>query len=219
PTVRKFVAKEFRRTNINGPTIDNFVLELDNGLRTNWNKAAAEVFTKHFRSMEGHQNYKSKDVYEAFMSHLTQMKRDYERQGRKKSIEEADDDRRARRLARRQAAFRDIFRNHPGPLGELAEFIRRLTLECMSGDETGSGDKAHRKFYKTRVKWRSQELTEFLNLLSAWHLCGRYLGGGKYSPGIFPHSRYSTNRIDTVLKPDGATFQFPINWYDPAWLE
>lgn len=122
-------------------------------------------------------------------------------------------------MQRRIEAFRDIFRNHPGPLGELAEFIRRLTLECMSGDETGSGDKAHRKFYKTRVKWRSQELTEFLNLLSAWHLCGRYLGGGKYSPGIFPHSRYSTNRIDTVLKPDGATFQFPINWYDPAWLE
>ncbi|KAJ3885158.1 hypothetical protein GG344DRAFT_70781 [Lentinula edodes] len=222
-TVRKSVAKEFRRTNINGPTIDNFVLELDNGLRTNWNKAAAEVFTKHFRSMEGHQNYRSKDVYEAFISHLTQLKRDYERQGKNKSIEEADDDRRARRLARRQArrieAFRDIFRYHPGPLGELAELIRRLTLECMSGDETGSGDKAHRKFYKTKVKWRSQELTEFLNMLSAWHLCGRYLGGGKYSPGIFPHSRYSTNRIDAVLKPDAATSQFPINWYDPAWLE
>ncbi|KAJ3822679.1 hypothetical protein F5880DRAFT_1483641 [Lentinula raphanica] len=92
--------------------------------------------------------------------------------------------------------------------------MRRLTIDCMSGDETGSDG----KFYKTTVEWRSQELTDLLNLLSAWYIGERYLGGGKYSPGDLPRPRYPSNRVERVLQPDAATSQLPINWYNSVWL-
>ncbi|KAJ3717022.1 hypothetical protein C8R42DRAFT_644937 [Lentinula raphanica] len=123
-----------------------------------------------FRSREGYGGYRnSKDVYAAFMGHLAQLKRDYERQGNTKSSKEKDDDQRARRLARRHI------------------FIRHLTVECMSGDETGLDG----KFYQTTVEWGSQESADFLSLLSAWYIGERSLGGGKYSLGELPRPQYS----------------------------
>ncbi|KAJ3727948.1 hypothetical protein C8R42DRAFT_717377 [Lentinula raphanica] len=220
-TVSQGTLRDFKNKIHKGPTIENFVLQLDGGKRTRWNKDAAEAFCKYFRSREGFEGYQRKDIYEAFMGHITQLKRAYERQGNAKSSQEKEDDQRARRLARRQTLlqrrmdmFARIYHYHKGPLGELAQFIRRLTLECMSGDETGSDG----KFYKTPVQWRSQELTDFLNLLSAWYMSERYLGGGKYSPGELPRPRYSSNRVDRVLQPDAATSQLPTNWYNPLWL-
>ncbi|KAJ3910765.1 hypothetical protein F5877DRAFT_87081 [Lentinula edodes] len=112
--------------------------------------------------------------------------------------------------------FYRIYRYHRGPLGELSRFIKRLTPECVSGDETGPDGKT---YYKTKVEWRSQELTDFLDLLSSWYTCERYLGGGKYSPGELPRPRYPSNRVDTVLIPEAAPSQLPINWYNSAWLE
>ncbi|KAJ3848897.1 hypothetical protein EV368DRAFT_86088 [Lentinula lateritia] len=220
-TVSPGTIKDFANSRHDGPTVQNFVLQLHHGRRTAWNKAAAEVFCKHFRSQEGFGNYKKKDVYEAFIAHITQLKREFALQGRQKSTREKDDERRARRLARRHKllhrrikAFHQIYRYHPGPLGELAKFIRRLTPECMSGDETGMD----RKYYKTQVEWRSQELADFLALLSAWYMGGRYLDHGKYSPGELPHPRYPSNRVDMVMQADAASLQLPINWYNPAWL-
>ncbi|KAJ3766756.1 hypothetical protein FB446DRAFT_708360, partial [Lentinula raphanica] len=175
--------KDFKKSTHEGPTLENFVLQLDKGRRTRWNKRAAEVFSKYFRSREGYGSFRMKDVYEAFMSHLAQLKR-------------------------------AIYHYHKGPLGQLAQFVRHLSVDCMSGDETGSDS----KFYKTTVEWRSQELTDFLNLLSAWYLSERYLGGGKYSPGELPRPRYSSNRAERVLQPDVATAQLPMNWYNPVWL-
>ncbi|KAJ3755611.1 hypothetical protein EV360DRAFT_85749 [Lentinula raphanica] len=220
-TVSRGTAQNFKDERHEGPTIEKFILQLDKGRRTHWNKRAAEVFCKYFRSREGYEGYRRKDIYEAFMSHLTQLKRDYNAQGNEKSIEEKDDEQRARRLARRQTLlqrrvgmFMRIYHYHQGPLGELAKFIRRLTVECMSGDETGTDG----KFYKTTVAWRSKELADFLDLLSAWYFSERYLGGKKYSPGEFPRPRYSSNRVDKVVQPDAATKQLPTNWYDSLWL-
>ncbi|KAJ3885612.1 hypothetical protein GG344DRAFT_82535 [Lentinula edodes] len=220
-TVSPGTIKDFANSRHDGPAVQNFVLQLHHGRRTAWNKAAAKVFCKHFRSQGGFGNYKKKDVYEAFIAHITQLKREFALQGRQKSTREKDDERRARRLARRHKllhrrikAFHQIYRYHPGPLGELAKFIRRLTPECMSGDETGMDG----KYYKTQVEWRSQELADFLALLSAWYMGGHYLDHGKYSPGELPHPRYPSNRVDMVMQADTASLQLPINWYNPAWL-
>ncbi|KAJ3967101.1 hypothetical protein EV361DRAFT_953511, partial [Lentinula raphanica] len=220
-TVSQRTLRDFKNSIHPGPTLERFILQLDGGKWTRWNKEAAEVFCKYFRSREGMEGYRRKDVYESFISHITQLKRAYERQGNAKSSQEKEDDQRARRLARQQTLlqrriemFTRIYYYHKGPLGELAQFIRRLTLESMSGDETGSDG----KFYKTPVQWRSQELTDFLNLLSAWYMAERYLGGGKYSPGELPRPRYSSDRVDRVLQPDAATSQLPTNWYNPLWL-
>ncbi|GAW09815.1 hypothetical protein LENED_012012 [Lentinula edodes] len=213
-TASRSALRDFKDTRKNGPTVDKFILQLDKGKATVWNKAAAEVFCKYFRSKEGYESYKTKDVYLAFMAHITQIKRMFARKGRSKTIREKDEDKLARRLARRHtlltlriSMFYSIYGRHKGPLGELSRFIRHLTPECMSGDETGSDG----KYYKTKVEWRSQELNNFLNLLSAWYLKMRYLDYGKYSPGELPRPRYPSDRIDTVFGADAATAQLPVN--------
>ncbi|KAJ3816208.1 hypothetical protein F5880DRAFT_1619630, partial [Lentinula raphanica] len=101
-TVSEGIVKDFEKSAHEGPTVENFILQLDKGKRTNWNKAAAEAFCKYFRSREGCGDYRRKDIYEAFMGHLTQLKRDYARQGNGKSSKEKLDEQRARRQARRQ---------------------------------------------------------------------------------------------------------------------
>lgn len=84
----------------------------------------------------------------------------------------------------------------------------------MSGDETGPDN----KYIKTTVEWRSKELTDFLHLLSSFHLKLRYKGNGKYSNGVFPHARYPSMRPESVLEIDAAPCCLPINWYNPAWV-
>ncbi|KAJ3911820.1 hypothetical protein F5877DRAFT_85511 [Lentinula edodes] len=221
-TASQSALRDFRDTRKNGPTVENFVLQLDKGKATVWNKAAAEVFCKYFRSKEGCESYKTKDVYLAFMAHITQVKRMFARKGRSKTVQEKDEDRLARRLARRHTLlklritmFHSIYGRPKGPLRKLSQFIRYLTPECMSGDETGSDG----KYYKTKAEWRSQELVDFLNLLSAWCLKMRYLDYGKYSPGELPRPRHPSDRTDTVFGADAATAQLPVNWYDLMWLE
>ncbi|KAJ3745538.1 hypothetical protein DFH05DRAFT_1459297 [Lentinula detonsa] len=177
-----------------GPSVRNFVLQLDGGIRTVWNKAAAIVFCRYF--VAKHACYKVDDVKTAFMTRITQLCRDFEQQGKEKTAEEFDEERRARRLARRDAlldrrvrAFQIMHYSDPAPLQTLANFVKYLCIDCMSGDESGP----EKKSYKTRVRWRSHELAEFLQLLSGYHLKLQYLGQGKYTRGVFPHARYASN--------------------------
>ncbi|KAJ3911871.1 hypothetical protein F5877DRAFT_72849 [Lentinula edodes] len=102
-TASQSAIKDFKNTRHDGPTIDNFVLQLDAGKLTIWNKAAADIFCKHFHAQEGHQNYRTKDVYTAFMSHITQLKQHFHRKGRPKTVQEKDEEKLARRLARRHS--------------------------------------------------------------------------------------------------------------------
>ncbi|KAJ3791464.1 hypothetical protein GGU11DRAFT_761587, partial [Lentinula aff. detonsa] len=68
-----------------GPSVHNFVLQLDGGIRTAWNKAAAIVFCRYF--VAKHACYKVDDVKTAFMTRITQLRRDFERQGKEKTAE------------------------------------------------------------------------------------------------------------------------------------
>ncbi|KAJ3793078.1 hypothetical protein GGU11DRAFT_749249 [Lentinula aff. detonsa] len=204
-----------------GPSVDDFVLQLDAGIHTPWNKAACAVFCKYFFSQEGHGGYKRDLVKKAFMARIVQLKRDFESQGQEKTTERLDEERRARRLARRSTllhrrirAFNIMYSTEQGPLGDLARFISYLCAECMSGDETGPDQ----KYIKTTVQWRSQELIDFLHLLSAFHLKLQYRGNGKYSNGVFPHARYPSTRSESVFEINAAPRCLPVNWYNPAWL-
>ncbi|KIK56773.1 hypothetical protein GYMLUDRAFT_61815 [Collybiopsis luxurians FD-317 M1] len=218
--------EDWKRKLAPGPKMDNFVLQLDGGKKTPWNKAAAKVFCQDFLSREAYKDYKKTDIEQAFFAHITQLKKDFKKQGAPNTPAYQDEQRRsaqrARRLARRTAllhrrmkAFKAIYSTHPGPLGELAKFIDLLICECMSGDESGPD----KKFFKTTVLWRSQELMDFLNLLSAWILGRRYLGRGAWTVGKFPNQRYATQNPECVLLPDAAPRGLPRNWYDQSWLE
>ncbi len=96
--------KEWKHKRHAGPTIEDFSLELDNdkGLWTPWNQAAATVFTTHFITLPGHQNYRRAIVVKAFRGHLFQVRRDFRAQGRDMTIDERDTETRQRRLACRK---------------------------------------------------------------------------------------------------------------------
>ncbi len=100
-------------------------------------------------------------------------------------------------------------------LKPLAEVYTLLTIEAVSGDETGEEG----KFYKTRVSWRSQELSDFLASLNALHIASRYINNGKYAKGAFPVPRYDSQRPECTLNAEGAPSGLPQNWYDAAWLD
>ncbi|GAW07002.1 hypothetical protein LENED_008963 [Lentinula edodes] len=120
-------------------------------------------------------------------------------------------------LTRRIEAFYQV---HPSlaKLDELAEVITLLTAEAISGDETADGSSRH-KYFITKVEWRSKELSDFLGYLTALHLCGRYIGTGKFQKGAFPKARYASTRPESIYDKDVAPKHLPINWYDPKWLK
>lgn len=120
-------------------------------------------------------------------------------------------------LTRRIEAFYQV---HPSlaKLDELAEVITLLTAEAISGDETADGSSRH-KYFITKVEWRSKELSDFLGYLTALHLCGRYIGNGKFQKGAFPKARYASTRPESIYDKDVAPKHLPINWYDPKWLK
>lgn len=101
-TVSPAGLKLWRERLITGPSVEDFVLQLDAGVYTEWNKAAAVVFCEYFCSKEDYHGYKRDDVRQAFMRRITQLKRDFKNQGQQKKLERLDEERRARRLARRR---------------------------------------------------------------------------------------------------------------------
>ncbi|KAJ3738325.1 hypothetical protein EV360DRAFT_76929 [Lentinula raphanica] len=69
-----------------------------------------------------------------------------------------------------------------------------------------------------KVAWRSKELENFLAHLSGLHLCGRYIGNGKYQRGAFPRARERSSRPESIYERDAAPKGYPLNWYDHTWL-
>ncbi|KAJ3768113.1 hypothetical protein FB446DRAFT_792568 [Lentinula raphanica] len=219
----------FLRDGTGGPTLENFRLQLQGkGKATKWNKAAAVVFSQHFLSKEAYQHYSQKKdkelIRKAFLTHITQLQRDFKRQGRPLTIEERDEERLMRRMNRRTGelqrlvnTFKRLYIDYKGPLGELAKYLELITADCLSGDESGpeSGDQI---YYKTTVPWRSQELAEFLDLLRAYHMSTRHIRQGRYDRGKLPHIRLPSHRPDTVIDSTRAPKKLPINWYNPSFL-
>ncbi|KAJ3873650.1 hypothetical protein F5051DRAFT_431997 [Lentinula edodes] len=226
-TVPSTTIDSWRRSGAGGPTLENFVLQLRDGKYTDWNKTAAQVFSRHLRSQEEYEGFTIKSIEEAFLAHLSQLRTDYDRQGRLKSIDEKDAEQRMRRLRRRNAelhrrisSLEEIFACHSDALRELRDVYKRITVECISGDESEPGQepKSDRVYYRTTRVWSSQQFEEFQILLRAWHVGSRYIGSGKYSNGRFPHPRYPSSRPESTFDPDVAPRGLPRNWYDPGWL-
>ncbi|KAJ3871218.1 hypothetical protein F5051DRAFT_434033 [Lentinula edodes] len=207
-TVPSTTIDSWRRSGAGGPTLDNFVLQLRDGKYTDWNKTAAQVFSRYLCSWEEYKGFTVKSIEEAFLAHLSQLRKDFEHQGRLKSINERDAEQRMRRLRRRNAELRrrissleEILACHSDVLRELRDVYKRITVKCISGDESESGPEPNSDwvYYRTSCVWSSKQFEEFQILLRAWHVGSRYIGGGKYSNDI-------------------ASRGLPRNWYDPDWL-
>ncbi|KAF9060767.1 hypothetical protein BDP27DRAFT_1429715 [Rhodocollybia butyracea] len=148
---------------------DFYQSELNGGVRTEWNKAAADVLCTHLRSMGMYRSYTKDLVRKAFLAHITELKRDFtlQNQNGTKTIDQKDEETRQKAPSTKRS-FTDIYYKDPGPLGELARFIQLLTVECMSGDETGSDGgltplwtqmqrQQVPRIGTTRVGWRTQQ--------------------------------------------------------------
>ncbi|KAJ3818008.1 hypothetical protein F5880DRAFT_1617758 [Lentinula raphanica] len=213
-----------------GPTIESFYLQLEGkkettkkgaGTWTPWNKRATEVFVAYFCSLDGFQNCKPDTVARTFRAHLLNLREKYLAQSEDPlDPQRQDQERYERRLARRNRllkvrveAFQGIH-SEIAALEQLSEAVLLLTAEAMSGDETAGDD----RFFITKVAWRSKELANFLAHLSALHLCGRYLGNGKYQRGAFPRARERSSRPESIYERDAAPKGYPSNWYDHTWL-
>ncbi|KAJ4486728.1 hypothetical protein C8J55DRAFT_569840 [Lentinula edodes] len=112
----------------------------------------------------------------------------------------------AQELHRRISSLEEIFACHSDALKELRDVYKRITVECISGDESEPGQepKLDRVYYRTTRAWSSQQFEEFQILLRAWHVGSRYIGSGKYSNGRFPHPRYPSSRPESIFDPDVA---------------
>ncbi|KAJ3756765.1 hypothetical protein EV360DRAFT_84661 [Lentinula raphanica] len=224
------IIEKWERGTHRGPTVESFYLELEGkkeatkkgaGTWTPWNKRATEVFVAYFCSLDGFQNCKPDIVARTFRAHLLNLREKYLAQNSDPlDPQRQDQERYERRLARRNRllkvrveAFQGIH-SEIAALEKLAEAIILLTAEAMSGDETAGED----RFFITKVAWRSKELENFLAHLSALHLCGRYIGNGKYQRGAFPRARERSSRPESIYERDAAPKGYPSNWYDHTWL-
>ncbi|KAJ3979818.1 hypothetical protein F5890DRAFT_1558305 [Lentinula detonsa] len=228
PSIETWKINDWKVGRHPGPTVESFYLQLaGKGTWTSWNKRAAEVFVDHFISLDDdHKHYNPETIKKAFRAHLSNLRERYAMQDPSigDSPQHMDQDRTERRYARRErlldqrvSAFFQIDSGLVPLKDELKKAIVLLTNEAMSGDE--SADSSRKQYYITIVEWRSKELSDFLAYMSAMHLCSRYLGNGKYSRGAFPHSRYSSNRAESVYERGSAPKGLPINWYNPSWLD
>ncbi|KAF9053971.1 hypothetical protein BDP27DRAFT_1433700 [Rhodocollybia butyracea] len=191
-----------------------------------WNQRAARVFVAHFISLDDNKNYSAELVHKTFRAHLSNLKEQFMMQepSIRLSPQQKDKDRFEcsylihfgfQLVDRRVETFLQISLG-VASMEDLRKAIYLITAESVSGDETADQDR--KQFFITSMGWRSQECSDFLANLSALHLSSRYLGNGKYQRGVFPHSRYFSNRPESVYDRDGARTGLPINWYNPSWL-
>ncbi|KAJ3897317.1 hypothetical protein F5879DRAFT_996237, partial [Lentinula edodes] len=216
-SVPSYVIEDWKHSRHPGPTVDDFLLQLEGkGKWTSWNKAAADIFAVHFVSLDGHKHYSKATIQKAFRAHLSNLKEKFQKQGSGSNPEEEDQARLERRMARRNRLLtrriEAFYQVHPSlaKLDELAKVITLLTAEAISGDETADGSSRH-KYFITKVEWRSKELSDFLGYLTALHLCGRYIGNGKFQKGAFPKARYASTRPESIYDKDVAPKHLPIN--------
>ncbi|KAJ4495506.1 hypothetical protein C8R41DRAFT_866314 [Lentinula lateritia] len=172
-SVPSYVIEDWKHSRHPGPTVDDFLLQLEGkGKWTSWNKAAADIFAVHFVSLDGHKHYSKATIQKAFRAHLSNLKEKFQKQGSGSNPEEEDQARLERRMARRNRLLtrriEAFYQVHPSlaKLDELAKVITLLTAEAISGDETADGSSRH-KYFITKVEWRSKELSDFLGYLTA----------------------------------------------------
>jgi hypothetical protein len=221
-----------------GPTLDNFVLDLESkGKASAWNKLAAAIFAEEFIRQQKYECQDEDEIRDAFMSHLSQLKNQYTRykMGPGKSAELAEQEMHAARLSRRrnvrpfrsftginsQSHFRQLRHRRADICTALQDdesmkrfrpVFQSLPMAAMSGDETDHRG-TERRYIITTLPWRSAAIRDWMQVFDDLHLTMRFTNGDRATAGKFPHTRIALpNRKERCL--DAPVKGLPRNFYD-----
>ncbi|KAI0291477.1 hypothetical protein BC826DRAFT_955745 [Russula brevipes] len=215
PSKAEFTRFEMRK--IGGPTRKNFRVQLIGSLACQWNRRAADVFSKAYIKKKGPQ-FKHEDLVRCFKTHLRTLKNQCDQIKAGCTKNQGDIDRRstsARRTRRQGLAQRrgEVLAAYE-ELRAIAPHLNMLGVDGMSGDESDHSG-GHRRYVIRKISWRSDEVTSVLRVLDALALVAHWSRDGRPRPGKFPHARIASDRTEN-REP---VRNLPRNFYRSDWLD
>lgn len=100
---------------------------------------------------------------------------------------------------------------------KFTQVMRLLDSEGMSGNEDDFDDENQPIFLRTRVEWRSEQLTKVLETLDLLHISTKFQATGERNPGRWPTPRVASEVDERYDR--GAPSHLPKNFYDQQWLD
>lgn len=105
-------------------------------------------------------------------------------------------------------------------LHKFERYVRKLADDGgMSGDESDRNakqtDKKYKKYFVVQPIWRSQEVTEWLNIMDLVYVSSRFAADGRAAKGNWIRNRVRSASVDRDSRPIPG---LPHNFYDQSWL-
>ncbi|KAI6137941.1 hypothetical protein BKA82DRAFT_4333759 [Pisolithus tinctorius] len=185
----------YAATGRGGPTAEDFHLDFQGPLSSDWNKHATEVFASHFFECGWYGSPNKSAIKNDPDDEQLQIKRDKEKENAR------DQRRRSLRHRRANACSAHLDLAHFKPLWKT------LPHDAMSGDESDHLP-GLKRYAITRLNWRSQMATDWLRVFDLIHL-------PPAKHGAFPHTRVPSRRVESA---GAAVPGLLSNFYDSTWL-
>ncbi|KAG6848810.1 hypothetical protein H0H93_013863 [Arthromyces matolae] len=226
---------ELSKNKEDGPNIDQLALDFTGeGVKTTWNKRAAELFAEKFAASDDNYNVTDltlpkernsfiKRVRKLFLTHLQHLRNQYQKShsldpmARQDAKDKQKSSNRYQRryllYHRRKAAFYDF--DKLKTRSNWAEIWDTLNADAMSGDETDH-ESPHEQNIIKRLKWRNRKVDAWLRGFDKLHLFSRFDAADKPTRGKFPTPRIPSNRVQQDSSK--VVVGLPRNFYDEAFL-
>ncbi|KAI6139240.1 hypothetical protein BKA82DRAFT_3988756 [Pisolithus tinctorius] len=212
----------YAATGRGGPTAEDFRLDFQGPLSSDWNKRATEVFASHFFECGWYGSPNKSAIKKVFRTHLrtlraqyTDLQADSDPDDEQLQIKRDEEKENARDQRRRSLRHRRA--NACSAHLDLAHFKplwKTLPHDAMSGDESDHLP-GLKRYAITRLNWRSQMATDWLRVFDLIHLSTRFNANGRAKRGAFPHTRVPSRRVESA---GAAVPGLPSNFYDSTWL-
>ncbi|KAG2084698.1 uncharacterized protein F5147DRAFT_589384, partial [Suillus discolor] len=217
--------EHFAVTGTGGPTTEDFCVDLKVSLSSAWNKRAAVVFRKDFIESGSYNTTDSNDIEATFLIHLKSLRTQMEQLDKGDDGNDGECDSGGEDMSRRPNKSANARQQHRYGLSvrrtnvakafkdleHFLPFLRRLTFEAHSGDESEVDG-----YGIIGIPWRAPGLTRFFCIIDRCHISTHFKSNGRPTQGAFPRFRFPTCRVEAdaeVIKG------LPANCYNSVWLE
>ncbi|KAI6138876.1 hypothetical protein BKA82DRAFT_3989288 [Pisolithus tinctorius] len=193
----------YAATGRGGPTAEDFCLDFQGPLSSDWNKCATEVFASHFFECGWYGSPNKSAIKKVFRTHLCTLRAQYTDL---QADSDPDDEQLQIKRDEEKENARDQRRHSP--------LWKTLPHDAMSGDESDHLP-GLKRYAITRLNWHSQMATDWLRVFDLIHLSTRFNANGQAKRGAFPHTRVPSCWVESA---GAAVPGLPSNFYDSTWL-
>ncbi|PCH39881.1 hypothetical protein WOLCODRAFT_67930 [Wolfiporia cocos MD-104 SS10] len=197
---------------------DEFQLDLESTVTTDWNRSATKIFVKDFIASGEYDCTDRKAVERAFKSHFNTLRRHWNQSQLTRERIEDQKAQHSHDTRKRNVSCPLLFQRRlhvavsTEQLRHHVSMLQYLGVDSMSSDEpdTHNGLKQYRILCK---KWRHPAMGPWLQAFDAVYRQTKHIAS-ESQRGTQPRTRFLSNREDNMRPP---VKRLPRNAYNPEW--